>query len=431
MISTRLAAFLAKHNIHYGWIVAAITFLTMLVTAAAMGSAGILIEPLQREFGWTNANISFAMALRLVLFGLMGPFAAAFMNQFGLRRVIAAALAMITSGILGSIFMTEEWQMVALWGIIIGLGTGMTALVLGATVAARWFEQRRGLVVGLMTASNATGQLVFMPILASVAQEIGWRTSLAVVVGLLTTTLLLVLLFMRDTPADVGLKPYGRTAPMPAPEPKKSFGAMAMQPLVTLRDVSSSTTFWVLFLTFFVCGFSTNGLIQTHWISLCGDFGIAPVGAAGILAVVGLFDLAGTIGAGWLSDRFDNRWLLFWFYTLRGLSLIYLTFTNFTVAELALFAIFYGLDWVATVPPTVKLAADRFGPELAGMVFGWVFTGHQVGAAAAAAFAGFVRTDYDSYTPALILAGALCFAAGAMVFLISRTAPSKTALQNS
>ncbi|MGU3401095.1 MFS transporter [Brucellaceae bacterium D45D] len=430
MISARLAGFLAQRNIHYGWVVAAITFLTMLATAAAMGSAGILIDPLQAEFGWTNANISFAMALRLVLFGLMGPFAAAFMNQFGLRRVVAAALVLISSGLIGSIFMTEQWHMVALWGVIIGLGTGMTALVLGATVASRWFEKRRGLVVGLMTASNATGQLVFMPILASVSQSIGWRASLVVVICFLVASLLLVLVLMRDNPSDIGLKPFGRVAPLVAPEPKKSFGAMLASPLTVLREASSTVTFWVLFLTFFVCGFSTNGLIQTHWIALCGDFGIAPVGAAGILAVIGAFDLIGTIGSGWLTDRFDNRWLLFWFYALRGLSLIYLTFTDFTVYELALFAAFYGLDWVATVPPTVKLAAERFGPEKAGIIFGWVFTGHQVGAAAAAGFAGLVRTDYDSYTPALILAGALCFAAAAMVFLITRS-NTRTVLQPS
>lgn len=429
MISARLADFLAKKNIHYGWVVAIVTFLTMLATAAAMGSAGILIEPLQREFGWSNANISFAMALRLVLFGLMGPFAAAFMNQFGLRRTISAALIMISFGLIGSIFMQEEWQMVALWGVIIGLGTGMTALVLGATVAARWFEKRRGLVIGLMTASNATGQLVFMPLLASVSQSIGWRTSLTIVICFLVAALVLVLAFVRNSPSDIGLKPYGRTAPMPPAEPTKSFAAMITTPLVVLREVSASPTFWVLFMTFFVCGFSTNGLIQTHWITLCGDFGIAPVGAAGILAVIGAFDLIGTIAAGWLSDRFDNRWLLFWFYSLRGLSLIYLTFTDFSAYELALFAVFYGLDWVATVPPTVKLAAEKFGAEKAGMVFGWVFTGHQLGAAAAAAFAGFVRTDYDSYTPALLLAGALCIAAAASVFIINRPASTRTAIQ--
>ncbi len=248
-------------------------------------------------------------------------------------------------------------------------------------------------------------------------------TALAVVIGFLLTALVLVLALMRDHPADLGLKPFGRTAPLPAPEPQKSLTAMLASPLVTLREVSNTATFWVLFLTFFVCGFSTNGLIQTHWITLCGDYGIAPVGAAGILAVIGCFDLVGTIMSGWLSDRFDNRWLLFWFYCLRGLSLIYLTFTDFSVYELAPFAVFYGLDWVATVPPTVKLAAERFGAEKAGLVFGWIFTGHQIGAAAAAGFAGLVRTDYDSYMPALVLAGAFCLAASLMVFVIGRPAP--------
>lgn len=431
MISNRLAEALARRNIHYGWVVAGVTFLTMLATAAAMGSAGILIEPLQREFGWTNADISFAMALRLVLFGLMGPFAAAFMNQFGLRKTVTFALLLISSGIVGSVFMTEEWHMVALWGVIIGIGTGMTALVLGATVAARWFEKRRGLVVGLMTASNATGQLIFMPILASVTQAIGWRQALYVVISFLLVALVLVIALLRDHPADIGLKPYGRTTPVPPPAPRKSFGAMLASPIVVLRQASKTGTFWVLFLTFFVCGFSTNGLIQTHWIALCGDYGIAPVGAAGILAVIGAFDLIGTIGSGWLSDRFDNRWLLFWFYALRGLSLIYLSTTDFSIYQLALFAAFYGLDWVATVPPTVKIAADRFGPEQAGLIFGWVFTGHQIGAAAAAAFAGVVRTDYDSYLPALILAGAMCFAAAAIVFLLKRPGIRKPALQPS
>lgn len=431
MISNQLAATLARHNIHYGWVVAAITFLTMLATAAAMGSAGILIEPLQREFGWTNAQISIAMAIRLVLFGLMGPFSAAFMIHFGVRKTVTAALVMISSGLVGSVFMTEEWHMIVLWGFIIGLGTGMTALVLGATIATRWFEKRRGLVVGLMTASSATGQLVFMPLLASVTESIGWRQALFVVIFFLVIAFALVLAFMRDEPADLGLKPYGRIAPVAPAAPKKSFGVMLMSPLVVLREASRTGTFWVLFLTFFVCGFSTNGLIQTHWIALCGDYGITPVGAAGILAVIGAFDLIGTIMSGWLSDRFDNRWLLFWFYALRGLSLIYLATTDFSLYELALFAAFYGLDWVATVPPTVKIAADRYGPEQAALIFGWVFTGHQIGAAAAAAFAGLVRTGYDSYLPALILAGALCFAAAAMVFLLKRPHSARPVLQPS
>jgi sugar phosphate permease len=351
MISNKLAGFLAARNIHYGWVAAGTTFLVMLATAAAMGSAGVLIEPLQKEFGWSTAEISTAFAIRLVLFGLLGPFAAAFMNRFGVRAVVATALLFISGGILASFVMTQVWQLVLLWGVVVGVGTGMTALVLGATVAARWFDKRRGLVVGMMTASNATGQLVFLPLIAALTEQIGWRTALTLVVGILLVVMLAVLVLMRDRPADLGLTPYGGAAIVPAP-PRGSMLSLLTSPIAALRDAAKTSVFWVLFLTFFVCGFSTNGLIQTHWISICGDFGIAAVGAAGILAVIGIFDFAGTISAGWLSDRFDNRWLLFWFYFLRGLSLLYLPFSGFSLEALALFGVFYGLDWVATVPST-------------------------------------------------------------------------------
>lgn len=420
MISDRLAAWLARRHIHYGWVVAAATFLTMLATAAAMGSAGVLIEPLQQEYGWTNAEISSALALRLVLYGLFGPFAAAFMNHFGIRRVVSVALLLIMGGIAASFMMTELWQMVALWGVIVGIGTGITALVLGATVAARWFTARRGLVVGLMTASNATGQLLFLPLVADLTQHYGWRPALVLVISILFAAMLLILLFMRDHPADLGLAPYGETEVRPVAQPTGGLISLVASPLAMLRDAAQVPVFWVLFATFWVCGFSTNGLIQTHWIAMCGDFGVPPVGAAGILAVIGIFDLIGTISSGWLSDRFDNRWLLFWYYGLRGLSLLYLPFTGFSLAALSLFAVFYGLDWVATVPPTVKLAASRFGAERAGLVFGWIFAGHQLGAASAAFFAGTVRTDLDSYMPAIFTAGTLCLMAAALIISLRR-----------
>ena len=269
-----------------------------------------------------------------------------------------------------------------------------------------------------MTASNATGQLVFLPLLASLSESVGWRGALTFVVLMLAVAALLVLLLMRDRPVDVGLAPYGSTEIVPAP-PRGSLSSLVTSPLLALRDAARTQVFWVLFLTFFVCGFSTNGLIQTHWISICGDVGIAAVAAAGLLAMVGLFDLIGTIGSGWLSDRFDNRWLLFWFYGLRGLSLLYLPFSGFSLPALGLFAVFYGLDWVATVPPTVKLAAQQFGPERAGLVFGWVFAGHQLGAASAAYFAGAARTQFESYFPALTIAGVLCLLAAMLILTVA------------
>ncbi|MFG1280787.1 MFS transporter [Xanthobacter autotrophicus] len=419
----RLAALLARRGIHYGWAVAAVTFLTMLVTAGAVGAPGVLIGPLQAEFGWATADISSAFAVRLMLFGLLGPFAAAFMNRFGIRPVATVALTLIAAGVVGSFAMTKLWHLVLLWGVVVGVGTGLTAMVLGATVATRWFSQRRGLVLGLLTASTATGQLVFLPLLARLTEVLGWRSALGLVLAMLLVAVVCVLLFMRDRPSDVGLLPYGASAPPPVPVLPATFGAMLASPLVALRDAARTPTFWVLFATFFICGASTNGLVQTHFVSLCGDYGMAAVTAAGMLAMIGIFDFIGTVGSGWLSDRFDSRWLLFWYYGLRGLSLLYLPFTDFSFYGLSLFAVFYGLDWVATVPPTVKLTADRFG-ERANLVFGWIFAGHQLGAAAAAYGAGFSRTFYQTYLPAFFVAGVLCILAAAAIVAVRERRPA-------
>lgn len=421
MLSNSLAQFLNQRNIHYGWVVAIITFITMLSTAGVMGSAGVMIEPLHKEFGWATSDISFAMAVRLVLFGLFGPFAAAFMNRYGVRNVVLAALSLIAVGIVGALFMTSLSQMVLYWGIVIGIGTGMTALVLGATVATRWFSKRRGLVVGMMTASNATGQLIFLPLLAQLSVTYGWRTALGFALFFMILAMLLVLAFMRDNPASVGLAPYGETEVLPDAAKTRNLGELLASPLIALRDAARTSTFWILFFTFFVCGLSTNGLIQTHWISICSDFGVLPVSAAGILAVIGLFDFGGTILSGWLSDRYDNRWLLFWYYGFRGLSLMFLSFSDFNVYQLSIFGVLYGLDWVATVPPTVKLSAEHFGRERAGLIFGWVFTGHQLGAATAAFGAGYIRSDYASYMPALYIAGMMCVVAALSIFAIGQS----------
>lgn len=404
-----------------------VTFLTMLVTAGAVGAPGVLMGPLKAEFGWSTADVSTGFALRLVLFGLMGPFAAAFMNRFGIRRVAGVALGLIGAGILGSFVMTQLWQLLLLWGLVVGVGTGLTAMVLGATVATRWFVHRRGLVLGMLGASAATGQLVFLPVLAELTVKFGWRYALCFILLILLVAAVAVLTLMRDRPADVGLLPYGATeAPPTDAPPPASLTAMLLSPIRVLAEAARTGTFWFLFGTFFICGATTNGLIQTHFVSLCGDFGIVPVTAAGMLAMIGIFDFIGTVGSGWLSDRFDSRWLLFWYYGLRGLSLLYLPFSDFSLYELSIFAMFYGLDWVATVPPTVKLIADRFGAR-ANLVFGWVFAGHQLGAASAAYGAGFSRTAYDSYLPAFYIAGALCLVA-ALAALAMRLLQPRRAL---
>jgi sugar phosphate permease len=433
LISTRLAAAMTGRGLHYGWVVVATTFLTMLVTAGAVGAPGVLLLPLQREFGWSTAAISSALAMRLLLFGLMGPFAAAFINRYGVRRVTLSALCMIGLGLVLSLGMTEIWQLILLWGVVVGLGTGLTALVLAATVSTRWFNARRGLIVGLLTASSATGQLLFLPLLASIATRSGWRSAVELVCVLLGTAAALVWLFMRDRPADLGLRPFGAAdfvADASAP-PLQSAAEVRSTPisiaaLHALRDAARSRIFWILFGTFFICGASTNGLIQTHFIPFCSDNGLAEVAAAGVLATMGVFDFVGTIASGWLSDRYNPGRLLFWYYGLRGLSLIYLPFADFTYTGLSVFALFYGLDWIATVPPTVNISVKVFGRDKANLVFGWVFAGHQLGAATAALGAGLSRTELATYLPAFMVAGLLCIVAAGLTLLLtpSRGAPT-------
>ena len=420
MVSSWIATHLNRNGIHYGWVVVGVTFLTMLVTAGALGMPGVLLVPLEKEFGWQTAEISSALAIRLVLFGLLGPFAAAFMNRFGVRRMVTVALCIIVIALLGSLAMRQLWQLVLLWGVLMGIGTGLTAMVLAATIATRWFTHRRGLVTGLLAASSATGQLIFLPALAWVTEQHGWRVTVLLVSAALALASIAVFALMRNRPFDVGLPAHGeKTLAAPPAEPSGLKDLLA-SPLLVLKDAARVPVFWLLFGSFFVCGLSTNGLIQTHFVALCGDFGILPVGAASVLALMGAFDFVGTIGSGWLSDRCDNRWLLFWYYGLRGISLLYLPFTGFTIYGLSLFAVFYGLDWIATVPPTVKLTASRFGLERANVVFGWIFAGHQLGAATAAYGAGLSRTLLGSYLPAFFVAGAFCVVAALLVLSISQ-----------
>jgi MFS family permease len=412
MYSGAVGRLLARHSIHYGWVMVAITFVTMLATAAAMGMPGIMIVPLRQEFGWGTGAISGAMALRLLLFGLVGPFAAALMQRYGVRATIATALLLIVLGLGLASRMTALWQLWMCWGVLVGMGTGMTAIVLGATVAARWFTTRRGFVLGLLTASAATGQLVFLPVAAWLAEHFGWRVAMLPAVVACGVAALLFLLFGADDPARLGLLPYGETAGegrRPTPDARPT-GAVRLA-FSTLGAATGARMFWVLFLTFAVCGFTTNGLVQTHFVPLCQDFSMPELDGAKVLALMGVFDFFGTIAAGWLSDRYDNRWLLFWYYGLRGVALAILPFSTFTVSGLSLFSVFYGLEWIATVPSTVKLAAASFGRDRAPLVFGWIFTAHQLGAAMAALGAGITRDLSGSYLPAFYVGAVACLLA--------------------
>jgi sugar phosphate permease len=404
-------------KLHYAWVVAAITFLTLLGAAGVRATPGVLIVPLETEFGWSRATISFAVGVNIFLYGLIGPFAAAVMDRFGLRRTMLAALALIATGVALTPLMRQPWQLVLLWGVVVGIGSGSTALVLGATVAARWFAVRRGLVMGVLTASTATGQLVFLPLLASLAVDHGWRMVSLVVAAVAVGLIPLVALLMRDRPGDIGLAPYGAD---PGARPTvASHGNPAATAILALRDGLRSRDFWLLAGSFFICGASTNGLIGTHLIPACVDHGIPAVRGAGLLAAMGIFDFVGTTLSGWLSDRWSNRGLLAWYYGLRGLSLMYLPFAfDMSFYGLPVFAVFYGLDWIATVPPTVRLTAQIFGSARGPIIFGWIAAAHQMGAAIAAFGAGALRTALGTYLAAFMLAGLLCLGAALMVLLI-------------
>ena len=410
--------FLGPEKIHYAWIMAGVTFVTLIGASGFRSAPGVLIVPLQDDFGWSRSTISLAVSINLLLFGFMGPFAAAMIDRWGFQRVISTALITIATGALLTTQMTQAWQLVLLWGVVVGIGTGSMATVLAATVVNRWFVERRGVVLGVLTAGGATGQLIFLPGLAWLATHVGWRSvSLTVACGALAVVPLVVL-FMRNRPADLGLRRYGASEndvpPARAGNPiQAAFGGLKM--------ASNSTDFWLLAATFFVCGASTNGLIGTHLIPAAMDHGMAEVAAASLLATVGIFDVIGTTASGWLTDRVDPRRLLFAYYGLRGLSLMVLPWAfdspNF---GLIVFIVFYGLDWVATVPPTVALTSDVFGKEKGGIVFGWVFAAHQVGAAAAAYGAGAMREEFGDYLAAFTIAGALCLLAAGMSLQISR-----------
>jgi MFS family permease len=398
----------------YAGIVAAITFLALLVAAGLRSAPGVMMLPLEQHFGWDRATISAAAAIGILLYGLVGPFAAALMLSVGIKRTMLGGLVLMSASTFASLWMAEPWQYVLSWGVFSGIGSGAVASVLGAAVVNRWFATRQGLVMGMLTASTATGALVFLPVLAWLAEGGAWRP-VALAVSIASACVIpLVLIFVPERPQDMGVRRFGETDES-APPPALKQAATPALAFTALFRASKSPMFWLLFGTFFVCGLTTNGLVGTHLIPFCGDHRIAPVQAAGLLSLMGLFDLIGTTASGWLTDRYDPRKLLFVYYGIRGLSLLALPFLDFGPSSLLLFAIFYGLDWIATVPPTVKLANLTFGERDAPIVFGWVMVGHQMGAATAAFGAGAIREFTGTYTPAFLIAGSFALAAAVAV----------------
>ncbi|MET8693343.1 MFS transporter [Streptomyces bauhiniae] len=414
-----------RRRVHRAWFVAAVTFVTIIGAAAFRSLPGLLIDPLHAEFGWSRGTIGAAVSVNLALYGLTAPFAAALMDRFGIRRVVAVALTVIALGAGLTVWMTAPWQLMLCWGLFVGLGSGSMALAFAATVTGRWFTERRGLVTGILTAASASGQLIFLPLLAWIVEHHRWRPAAVTVALAALVVVPFVWLLLRDHPADVGLKPYGATEFVPKPPPVT--GA-ARRALTVLASAVRTGQFWLLAGSFAICGASTNGLIQTHFVPAAHDHGMPVPAAASLLAVIGVFDVLGTIASGWFTDRFDSRRLLAVYYALRGISLLFLPMLLGPAVQVPMvfFIVFYGLDWVATVPPTLALCRERFGDDSA-IVFGWVLASHQVGAAVVAWLGGFARDVFGSYDMVWYASGSLC-AAAALMSLVIRRRPAVVAV---
>ncbi len=413
-------------RLHRAWAVAAVTFLVLIASAAFRSSFGVMLVPFEDEFGWSRAATSLAVSVNLVFYGVTAPFATALMERFGIRNIVAGAMALIAIGTGLTVFMTASWQLIVLWGIVVGLGTGSTALVFGALIANRWFTKRRGLVLGILGTAFATGQLVFLPIITRTIASSGWRAASLGIAALAALTIPLVLLVIRDRPSQVGLRPYGATGEQTQAEQSTNTTGSgwhaARTALTVLRQASGTVSFWLLAGTFFICGWTTNGIISTHFVPAMHDHGMGATTAASLLAIVGVFDIIGTIGSGWLTDRVNPRFLLCIYYGLRGIALISLPLILGPAVEppLVVVMILFGLDWVATVPPTVTLCREAYGIDKGAIVFGWVFAAHMVGAAAAAAVSGVMRASSGDYLSAWLLAGSLALAAAVAVLFIPR-----------
>ncbi|MFE9120760.1 MFS transporter [Streptomyces sp. NPDC007172] len=412
----------AAPRIHRAWYVAAVAFVTIIGAAAFRSLPGLLIDPLHNEFHWSRGTIGAAVSVNLALYGLTAPFAAALMDRFGIRKVVAVALTVIAVGSGLTVLMHSAWQLMLYWGLLVGMGSGSMALAFAATVTNRWFTERRGLVTGVLTAASASGQLIFLPLLSWMVEAHGWRPAAVTVALAALAVVPFVWLLLRDHPADVGLTPYGATTHVPKPPPV--VGA-ARRTLTVLVKAARTGPFWLLAGTFAICGATTNGLVQTHFVPAAHDHGMPVTAAAGLLAVVGVFDVVGTVFSGWLTDRFESRRLLATYYALRGISLLFLPMLLAPTVHppMIFFIVFYGLDWVATVPPTIALCRQHYGEDSA-IVFGWVLASHQVGAAVIAFLGGVARDVFGSYDVVWYASGAMCAAAALMALVIRRRSPA-------
>ena len=410
-------------SFYYGWVVLTLSFLTTLTAAGIRAAPTVLIHPFEREFGWNRATISSAISINLLLFGVAAPISGWLLDRFGPRRVMMGSLSLLIVGVSVTTIMREFWQLVLLWGLVVGLGAGGVGSVLSATVANRWFVARRGLVLGILNSASSTGQLIFLPMLMAVIVQAGWRVGSLIPVVVALALIPLIFFWMCDDPADIGLEPYGAGENVaPSGRLASLRGVPSSSASISLREVFSSSTFWLLAGSFFICGGTANGLIGTHLIPHEIDHGIPQVTAATLLGVMGGLNFIGTVLSGWMTDRIEPRKWLSMVFALRGLSLFILPFVQ-DFSGLLFFAVIYGLDWFATVPPTVALTVDTFGKQSVGRVYGWIFLSHQLGAAIMASAAGAIRVWLGDYQMAFLAGGSIAMVAALLALQIRPRRP--------
>jgi MFS family permease len=404
---------------YYGWFVLSICFLTLLTSAGVRSSPSVLIHPLEAEFGWSRTLIASAISMNLLLFGVASPISGWLIDRYGPRKVMLGSLILLIVGVSGTVAMTEFWQFFLVWGIIVGLGAGGVGSVLTASVGNRWFVARRGLALGILGSASSTGQIIFLPLFMAMITYAGWRLGSMALIIVAIVLLPLIYLFMRDDPAEVGLEPYGAGQPGAAISTSATSlrGMPAKNATITARDVVSHPTFWLLAGSFFVCGGTANGLIGTHLIPHEIEMGIPQIAAASLLGLMGALNMVGTIFSGWMIDRVQPQKWLALVYAMRGLSLLLLPFVQ-GYFGLVIFAVIYGLDWFATVPPSMALTADTFGKQNVGKVYGWIFMSHQIGAAIMASAAGALRTSLGDYQFAFLSGGVIAMIAAGLALQI-------------
>ncbi|MFJ7731373.1 MFS transporter [Lysinibacillus sp. NPDC097231] len=413
-------------RIHYSWFILVITFFSIIVAGITMSSSGVFIDSFEKEFNWDRSLIALAFAVSLFLYGFSGPFMAALLEVAGLKKMMLAAMTTLLIGLSLTLFMTQSWQLIIIWGGVIGLGASLFLTVLSPYVANHWFVKRRGLAVGILTASTATGQLILLPVLAIIIEHYSWQWAIGLILILSGIMFTAIFIFIKNKPQDIGILPYGMEEELVLHQEKQKKNPIRIA-FNGLFEAIRVKEFWLLAGSFFICGLSTSGLVGTHFVSFCISFGVPLVTAASFLSFMGVFNLVGTTLSGWLSDRLDNRWLLFWYYLLRGASLLLLPYALMkgSLVLLTIFTIFYGLDWIATVPPTISISRQIFGTNKSGIIYGWIFASHQVGAAVAAYGGGLIYKFFNSYTWAFFLAGIFCALASLFVIIVKKQPPQQ------